>query len=245
MGDAVGIEVSASSGSVVLEEGAAHRVLVEVDTRRPEAWRVYQSGDTVYVTYERGFIDSGGRARVRVAAPAGSSLTAQTASADVRSTLGHSHVSVATASGDISVEGAGSATLKTASGDVALGDVETHLEVRSASGDVVARSVGGRAILTTVSGDVRLDRVDGDLVVSTASGDVRIARYGGEDLEASTVSGDVWLALPAGRTVELDARTFSGSVDLPERKQTQTAGGPPVSVRMKSVSGNIRITRAD
>lgn len=237
------IEISASSGSVTVEAGPPGSVEVEVDTRQPEAWRVHQSGTTISISYERGLIDRGGRARVRVVAPERSSLNAYTASADVRTMLYLTRVSVATASGDIVLGDSDSASLKTASGDVTLGEVETDLAARSASGDVKVRTVGGRASLTTVSGDVIADRVDGDLAVSTASGDVRVQRYLGEDFEASTISGDVAVGLPSGRTVKLQAKTLSGSVRLPDRKQSTGGNGPEVSVRLKSVSGDIRITR--
>lgn len=239
------IEISASSGSVTIETGPPGTVQVEVDTRETEAWRIHHSGPTVSVTYERGLIDRGGRARIRVVAPERSSLNAYTASADVRTTSYLTRASVATASGDIVLGDAYSASLKTASGDVTLGEVGSDLAARSASGDVNVATVGGRASLTTVSGDVIAERVDGDLAVSTASGDVRIQRYLGEDLEASTISGDLAVGLPSGRTVKLEAKSLSGSVRLPNRKQSTGGNGPEVSVRLKSVSGDIRITRVE
>lgn len=239
------IEISASSGSVTVETGPAGTVEVEVDTRQPEAWRVHQSGTTISVTYERGLIDRGGRARVRVVAPERSSVSAYTASADLRTMSYLTRASVATASGDIILAATNSASVKTASGDVTVGDVERDLTARSASGDVMARTVGGRASLTTVSGDVIAERVDGQLAVSTASGDVRIERYMGEDFEASTISGDVTVGLPSGRTVKLQAKTLSGSVRLPDRKQSTGGSGPEVSLRLKSVSGDIRISRLE
>lgn len=239
------IEISASSGSITVDAGAPGTVEVEVDTRESEAWRVHQSGTTISVTYERGLIDRGGRARVRVVAPERSTLNAYTASADVRAMLDLTRASVATASGDILLGNCDSASLKTASGDVTLGEVEGDLAARSASGDVKVRRIGGRASLTTVSGDVIADQVDGDLAVSTASGDVRVQRYLGDDLEASSISGDMAAGLPPGRTVKLQAKTLSGSVRLPDRKQSTDGKGPEISVRFKSVSGDLRITRTD
>lgn len=239
------IAISASSGSVTVEAGPAGTVHVEIDTHQPEGWTVVQSGSSVSIRFERGLIDRGGRARVRVVAPPGSCLDIRTASADVRALLGLDRVSVATASGDMVLGDVASASLKTASGDITVGEAQGDLTVRSASGDVAVRSVGGRASVTTVSGDVAVERVEGDLTTSTASGDLRVHLYRGEDLEASTVSGDVFVGLPSGRTVRLQARTLSGSVRLPERKQTATSSGPEVSLRLKSVSGDITIRRAD
>jgi hypothetical protein len=59
------------------------------------------------------------------------------------------------------------------------------------------------------------------------------------------VSGDVSLGIPSGRAVDLDVKTLSGDVSLPERRNTPAA--PPtgkVSIRVKSVSGDFRLQRA-
>lgn len=239
------IEIGAPSGSVAVESGPPGTVEVEIDTRNPEGWRIVQSGSSVSIRYERGFIDRGGRARVRVVAPDGSSLEVRTASADVRAGLDLDRVSVATASGDVTLGDSRTAAVKTASGDITVGETGGDLAARSVSGDVIVRVVGGRAGLTTVSGDLLVDRVDGDLTASTASGDLRVRRYLGEDLEASTVSGGLFIGLPSRRTVKLEARTLSGSVHLPERKESSGGGGPPISIRLKSVSGDITIRRTD
>jgi DUF4097 and DUF4098 domain-containing protein YvlB len=239
------IEISASSGSVAVESGPPGSVEIEVDTPNPDGWRVIQSGASISIRYERGFIDRGGRARVRVVAPDRSSLDVHTASADVRAVLSLERVSVATASGDVRLGDVGTAAIKTASGDITVGEAERDLAARSASGDVMVGTVGGRAGLTTVSGDLLIERVAGHLTASTASGDLRVGRYLGEDLEASTVSGDVFVGLPSGRIVKLEAKTLSGSVHLPDRKQSGGSTGPGVSLRLKSVSGDITIRRAE
>lgn len=239
------IEIAASSGSVTVESGPPGTVEVEIDTRSPDGWRVLQSGSSVSARYERGLADRGGRARVRVVAPDGSSLSVQTASADVRALLTLERVSVATASGDVKLADSGTAAVKTASGDITVGEVERDLAARSASGDLVVPGVGGRASLTTVSGDLLVERVDGDLTASTASGDLRVRTFSGEDLEASSISGDLSIGIPSGRTVKLQAKTLSGSMRLPDRKPSGGGSGREVSIRLKSVSGDIRISRAD
>ena len=67
----------------------------------------------------------------------------------------------------------------------------------------------------------------------------------GETLIAKSVSGRMELRVPAGRRVDLDIRTLSGKVDLPSPSSSPTpTSGQEVSVRAKSVSGNIRIDRA-
>lgn len=239
------IEISASSGAVVVESGPPGTVDVTIDTRNPESWRVHQSGNSISITYERGIIGGGGRARVRVIAPDGSSVNANTASADVRALLELGRVTVATASGDVLLGDAGSVSVKTASGDITARKIGADLAARSASGDVRVESVGGDASVTTASGDLAVDEARGSLSASSASGDIRVSRYLGEDLEASAMSGDLNVGLPSGRTVKLNAKTLSGSVRLPERKPSSGTAGPTVSIRLKSVSGDITIRRLD
>lgn len=242
------IEISCSSGSLTVESGAAGTVQVTIDSRHPEAWRVLQSGNSVTVSYERGLLEfdrGGGRARIRIVTPDGSSLRANTASADVRAVLDLDRVTIASASGDVLLGDVRTAEIKTASGDITLGQVEDDLTARSASGDIRADSVGGDTSVITASGDVGVDRAEGSLSASSASGDVRVGRYLGEDLESSTMSGDLIVGLPPGRTVKLNARTLSGSVRLPERKPSSEMAVPVVSVRLKSVSGDITIRRLE
>lgn len=239
------LDISVPAGSVKLDSGPPGRVSVTVDTRQPDAWLVSQAGDSITVAYDRGMVGRGGRARVLVIAPEGSSVRVYTASADLRARLELDRVTVQTASGDVFLGDAGTATIKTASGDVLMGSVDRDLTVRSASGDVRVSSVGEAASLTTASGDVLLERAGGPISCSSASGDVRVGDYRGDDLEASTMSGDMVVGLPSGRTVKLNAKTLSGTVHLPERRPTESTGGHPVSIRLKTVSGDITIRRVE
>lgn len=241
------VEISCSSGSVIVESGAPGTVEITIDSRHPEGWTVRQSGNSITISYERSFLefDRGGRARIRVVAPDGSTLRVNSASADIRASLDLDRVTIASASGDVQLGDVATADLKTASGDIILGHVARDLTARSASGDIRVESVGGQTSVTTASGDVAVGRAEGSLSASSASGDLRVTRYLGDDLESSTMSGDLAIGLPAGRTVKLSARTLSGAVRLPDRKPSNASEGPPVSIRLKSVSGDITIRRLD
>lgn len=239
------LDISVPSGSLVVESGSSGSARVSIDTSQPDAWRVHQSGDSITISYERGIVGRGGRARVRVIVPDRSSLKANTAAADVRATLELDRAVLATASGDVVLGDAASASIKSASGDIQIGRIESDLSLRSASGDVRIDEVGGSAALTTASGNVTVQTARGPLAASSASGDLRLGAYLGEDLEGSTMSGDLDIGLPSGRSVKLKATTLSGSVRLPERRQTQSPAGRPVSVNLKSVSGDITIRRVD
>ncbi len=237
------IEASVPAGSLVLEQGPDGTVEVTVDTSRPEPWRVTKSGNTITVSYERMGFGTGGRATVRVVVPSGSALRAETASASVTSHVDLGQVIVKTAAGDVQLRDCDSAVVKSAAGELSIRNVAGDLAVKSASGDVDVNVVSGSVSATTASGDVSIQEVSGAFTASSASGDVRVARYLGEDLEVSTMSGDMSFGLPARTSVKLTASTLSGDVRLPERSDGSEPPLRHISVRAKSVSGDIRLQR--
>jgi len=88
---------------------------------------------------------------------------------------------------------------------------------------------------------------DGSINVSNApaSGDVVVRQYAGASVAVRTVSGDVRLGLPSGIRVEPQISTLSGKVDLPAGTGELTTGERRVvRVRLRTVSGDIRIERA-
>ena len=184
---------------------------------------------------------------VRITCPNGSDLECDTASADVRVT------------GSL-----GEGRLRTASGDLRLERVEGNLEAKSASGDLRVEHVGGRATLNTVSGDAEIrtamsglgansvsgdvvvGEVYGDLSVGTVSGDLVVRAAGPGDVGLKAVSGDVVVAMRRGLRVRLDINSVSGSVgsELDVSDTPLRADGPEASLRVRTVSGDVRITRA-
>lgn len=239
------LEVSVPAGSVALEEGPPGSVAVTVDTSRPELWRVSQTGDAITVGLERTGIGRGGRARVRIVTPAGSSLRLSTASADVRIRTALDRVVVNTASGDVQMGDATDVAIKTASGDIDAGMVAGDLTARSASGDVRVGDIGGSVRATTASGDVFVESARGSFSATSASGDISVRHFLGEDLDAATMSGDVEIGLPSGTGVKLTATTLSGNVHLPPGRKAASSPDRQISVRLKSVSGDLRVRRVD
>lgn len=240
------LDISFPAGSLLVEPGPIGSVQVTVDTNHPEEWNVRQSGNSVIVSYESVGFGRGGRARVRVVAPEDSAVRAKTASADIRVQLRARRASLSSASGDVSLAAAGEAALNTASGDIGSGPIEGDLSAKSASGSIRLRHVGGDVSATTASGDITVQEASGRLQMNSASGDLRVVAFHGDDLQANTMSGDLVVGLPTGRRVTLSARTLSGRVNLPEKRQTDRTGTQQnVSVSMKSVSGDITISRLD
>jgi len=172
---------------------------------------------------------------------------------------------IRTKSADVSVRGtAGGTNIATASGDVLLESLSGGLNVKSASGDTRAREIAGGVNIQTASGDVELDAVRGGINVASASGDVTIreawdnvnvntvsgdqehgAVYQG-NVSAHAVSGDVSVGVRRGSKVFLDCTTVSGDTrsELDMLPDAPSGDGPLVELRVKTVSGDIDITRA-
>ena len=240
------LDIDVKSASVTLDRGAAGTVAVQVDAKHPDDWVVTQNGDSIVVRDEgSGWRLRNGSARVRVTVPDGAAATIVTASGDVTVLVATGRTSISTASGDVRVGVAGSLSVKTASGDVTVDRVVGDVNLKSASGDLTAATVGGELQSSTASGDVLIDTVAGDARINTASGDVRVSRFEGTAFVVNTVSGDVSVGIPSGRVVDLDVKTLSGDVVLPERRSGQAAAPTTkVTIRVKSVSGDFRLNRA-
>jgi hypothetical protein len=180
-----------------------------------------------------------------VRCPARSSVEVRSKSADVdgRGTTGS--VAVNTASGSVTFETVeGNFDAKTASGDVQAGSVDGNATVHSASGDVFLGFVGGLANVNAVSGDVRIGKATADTTVTTVSGD-QLHEAAFASVTAQSVSGDVLVAVRRGAKVYLDCNTMSGDTSSElDMTGEPTADGPLIEIRVKTVSGDIRITRA-
>jgi DUF4097 and DUF4098 domain-containing protein YvlB len=88
----------------------------------------------------------------------------------------------------------------------------------------------------------------GDLSVVAVSGDVQVLSLAAGRAHLRTVSGAVEVGIARGVALEVDAEAMSGTVhsdiplnDVPGR---QSAGDRKVALTVRSVSGNILVTRA-
>ena len=254
------IEVRLASGEIVVDPTLDGQIEVELTAHDEEAQRLVDDARIelndghliVDVPNKRGgfsFSLGFGRQGItcRIRAPHSSSLTVRSKSADVvaRGTLG-------------------GLTVSTASGDIEANRVDGGLNVKSASGDTRVEEVSGSASIQTASGDIELEIVRGPVSVNSASGDVTI-REAYDDVNASTVSGDqdhgavmrgrvsahsvsgdVSIGVRRGSKVYLDCNTLSGdtSSELELTTDAPAGDGPLVEIKAKTVSGDIRITRA-
>jgi DUF4097 and DUF4098 domain-containing protein YvlB len=257
------LRVRNPSGDVRIETADVTETTVElVPLNESDATReaidkasVSARGDEVSVELEGGrgwsiTIGSWGvgsaKVSVRITCPSGSDLECDTASADVRAsgTLGDARIR--TASGDLRVERVqGSLEAKSASGDVEVDHVEGRAAVNTVSGDVQVRTAMSGLAVNSVSGDAMLGEVFGDIAAGTVSGDLMVRAAGPGEVGLKAVSGDVVVAMRRGLRVRLDVNSVSGSVgsELDVSAPTRS-DGPEATLRVRTVSGDVRITRA-
>ncbi len=240
----VALDVDLPAGSVLLTAAASGAVAVSVDGAAPDAVDITQIGDTIAIRAKR----RGRSARLAVEVPVGADVTIKGASLDVvaRGALGA--LRVRSASGDVRADDVVRADVTLASGDTRIEVVRDAADFRATSGDITLGRVGGRLSASLSSGDVRIDELAGDCDIETASGDVVVRRYTGGSVGVRSVSGDVRVGLPSGIRVQPEISTLSGKVSLPEPASdtttTTTGERRTVKIRLRTVSGDIRLERA-
>jgi putative adhesin len=258
------LKVRNPAGDVQVRTGDAGETMVELvplddseSTREAiEKARVDASGDEITVEVEgRGWSISIGdwgigrspKVSVRITCPPGSDLESYTASADLTTAGSLGTVRVHTASGDSTVERVeGDLEVKTASGDLRVEWVQGRAEVNTVSGDVVVETALHGLAINSISGDVAAGEITGDLTVSSVSGDQRIRAAGPGEVALKAVSGDVQVAIRRGLRIRLDVNSVSGSIrsELEVSDAPVKAEGPETNLRVRTVSGDVKIARA-
>ncbi len=236
------------------------------DRELADATVVEQVGNEIRIIApdSKGWLRRSASLRVRASVPTGTSTRIAVESADVALTGTLGALDITTASGDVAAERAssfalvaasadvvcrhvdGDASVKTASGDVHLGPVggDGHLAV--ASGDLEIESFDGSVDFKSASGDVKIGRVGRSVTGRTASGDVRVLSVGSGTVEADSASGDITIGIAAGVAAWLDLQSVSGDVSSTlDDADAPVAGDATVTVRARTLSGDIRIVRAD
>lgn len=183
-----------------------------------------------------------------IKAPVGSTCSVATASADLSCIGELGALSMRTASGDVTAEHVtGDVNVHSASGDILLNRADGQVTVDTASGDIQASQLAGPTRIHTASGDIVITSCDSSLTVQTASGDVQLGAVASGHIELRSSSGDLQVGVLRGLAVYLDLASNSGSVrsDLdPADDGGRESGDPVVEINCRTLSGDIRITRA-
>jgi DUF4097 and DUF4098 domain-containing protein YvlB len=255
----VTLDLRVPTGEIVIDPTLDGRVEIELIAHDEEshalieAARIEQHGDHVHVEIPHkrggfGFQFFFGRSGIscRIKCPPSSNLEVRSKSADVSARGALGNVSVGTASGEVELRTVeGNLGVKSASGDVQVEHVGGDATVHTASGDVFLGFVGGTATVDAVSGDVRIGEAIRDTNVTTVSGDQQHEAVFGGNVTSQSVSGDVLVAVRRGARVYLDCNTLSGDTSSElDMTGEPAADGPLIDIRVKTVSGDITITRA-
>ena len=241
------LEVSIPSGDIDVDtvDGEETSLTIDGDERMLDHVEVRQDGNRVSVTlrdkskvgfsFSLGsmvFGNSGLKVQARV--PHSATVKVKTASADTEIDGHLLELDVNGVSGDVRVHGeiAGDATIKTVSGDVELERVHGGFTMQTVSGDSRVRSIAGSVDTKSVSGDIRLEAL--------TSGDARF----------SSVSGDIEIGIAPGSLLDVDAGSTSGDLasEVPlatEPPTGEAAAAPMVVLRGRTVSGDVRVFRAN
>ena len=247
------LEVRNPAGSVTVEARAeATEVVVTIESLDGAAEQLLDRVD-LFVTDARVQVSVPERRLTRtpsfavdVVLPPDSPVTVAAASADVTLRGRHGRVVLTGASGDLTVDHAAELQLRSASGDARIGRTAGPATVATASGDVRLDVAGGPVEVRTASGDVVLGSTAVDVTARTASGDVRVERASSGTVRVTTVSGDTTVAVERGLRVWLDVQSVSGRLvsELDDEGPGPADGSTPLSLLLKSVSGDLRLRRA-
>ncbi len=98
--------------------------------------------------------------------------------------------------------------------------------------------------MQTASGDVAIGQAAASVHVQTASGDTRVGSAAAGEVSTKTASGDTQVGVAAGVGVYLDLSSLTGNISN-ELDETDGRDDVGLQVSCRSVTGGIRITRAD
>jgi hypothetical protein len=258
----VELEVRLASGDIEVDPSADGRVEIELIAHDEESQRLVDNARIelnphghrptvlVDVPHKKGFsISIFGRSGIecRIRCPHDSGLSVRTKSADIstRGTLGG--LNVQTASGDLDIDRvSGGVNVKSASSDFSAREIGGGVNIQTASGDIDLSTAHGPVNVTSVSGDISIGEAYDNVNANSVSGDQDHRAVMQGVVAAHSVSGDVTIAVRRGSKAFLDCSTVSGDTtsELELSSDAPAGDGPLVEIRAKTVSGDIRITRA-
>lgn len=173
-------------------------------------------------------------------------------------------ITIRTSTGPVKVQNAGTdLNIEGDTSKVEITDISNgHFKVRTVSGEILLTNVRNSYLdVSSVSGPVTLDKVSGKMVaVNTTASAIQYSGdfAGGGEYSLSSHSGNIDVSLPTAASVDITARSVSGSVqnDFPFRPPAHptfaptqgrslagTANSGASSVRLRTFSGTIRVKK--
>ena len=188
----------------------------------------------------------------------GGAAKAETVSGDVTLEKIGGALKGKTVSGNVTVMGAAKgAYCKSVSGNVKVDDVVGDAELQTVSGTIEAGSVKGSITAENTSGDVKLiDVTDAKVIkAKTLSGDVDYVGviYSDGSYNFKSHSGDVLLTVPSDAAFDLEAKTFSGSIEsdfeitltgkISKKELKGSVNGGGATLEVKTFSGDVHMKK--
>jgi hypothetical protein len=188
--------------------------------------------------------------------PAKASITVKSVSGNVNaSDIGGAFEGNITSGNATLARIAGGVDCKTLSGQIKVEDVPAACDLKTVSGSIEATKIKGSVQAETTSGPIVLRDISEPKSVRAKVLSGRITYEGqimpGGKYEFETLSGSIHLAIPANSAFELDAESFSGSIDsefkitmegkfsAKELRGIVNDGG--ATLRLKTFSGSIEL----
>ncbi len=231
------VRITIRSGRVNVESGQPGLVRFKVDTNDP-TFEIRQAADAIVASGDRG-----GRVFVTVSVPPMADVEIGTASGDVDIDPPLGRLDVTTVSGEVQFDTVERLQARTTSGGIRGNRVEGEATCVTTSGDIKVSEVVESADFSTRSGSVVIGNCSGIVSCATLSGNIRIEELSGPTARIKSMSGGVRLGIPPRTRLELDANTLSGKVTLPTPSPSPEPPEREVSVKVRLVSGNLKIER--
>ncbi|HEV2961385.1 MAG TPA: DUF4097 family beta strand repeat-containing protein [Candidatus Angelobacter sp.] len=247
------VNIVNNSGSVTLHPGSGQQVVVNA-TRHSDKLEVDSNG-----------MPDGRRVEIRTHVISQQKLSADESKVEYDITVPPGvAVTVSTATAPITVENLNSdLSLSSDTGRITIKNVaNAHIHVRSIAAPIALTDIAnGYVDVTSNSSPVQLENVSGPrVVVGATSGDIsyRGDCSGGGIYNLTTHSGTIDVALPQNASVDLTARSLTGSVenDFPLQQKPHSTFVPSTgrslvgtsnsgssSMELQSFNGRIRVKR--
>lgn len=165
---------------------------------------------------------------------------------EVEESLKFEDLTISSTSGDIKMGNveAKNITIETISGDIKLQQLENEtLKLKTVSGDIFVESAKEKIEGKTTSGNIEIQKIEGNVELSSVSGDIKSEDFKiMGDSRVKTTSGNVKMYLNKDSNCEIQTKSVSGNVTLPNRRNVM-GQEPYVELDVETVSGNIRLEK--